>query len=352
MKFLNENKNRFTEDNKGSLLEYVDGGKIQNINPDQLSKILEVIAKKEIVIKDLPDWMYNINDGIKLGLNFEELLKAVEDSMNADELAAYIYTNSDPDKYDDLYPDNKELRLRANESLLLDESLFENIGEVKTYNITIFDNTATAERRPYSSYSEYLSEFETFTERHQNDLMALQSALLLVLGDNETTLDDIAYEYDVDIDDEEAIKDLLDDADPSDGSPFIISITEGNRVVYSGYDPRDYADDDDFNESLKEDFNSNDEITDWVYKVFDKDLIQSYKEFDWSDNSRSWIDHLLSNECDEAHEYGVDDPNDEDFEYTLEYNEKLNSGYQFNTKEEAIAFYNKLEKACDNYKGE
>lgn len=126
---------------------------------------------------------------------------------------------------------------------------------VKTYNITIFQNIACAERRPYNSEEEFKSEFVTHTEKHQDDLSALQSALQLVLGEDNTTLDDIAYEYDLDINDEETIKEFLDKADPSDGNPFVVSITEGNRVVYSGYDPRDYRDDD-FDESLTEDVQS------------------------------------------------------------------------------------------------
>ena len=114
---------------KSSLVETVDGGKIQNITPDQLTQILEILAKKDISIKQLPDYMYEINDGIKLGLNFEELMNAVRNSVNADELGAYIYHNSDPKKYDELYPNDRKA---------INESLDKDILSRETYTISVF----------------------------------------------------------------------------------------------------------------------------------------------------------------------------------------------------------------------
>ena len=93
---------------KERLLEYVDSAKITNITADQLGRIFEVLVKKDLPINQLADYMYQINSGIKLKIGFEELLKAVADSSNADELASYIYHNSDIDEYDKLYPGDRE----------------------------------------------------------------------------------------------------------------------------------------------------------------------------------------------------------------------------------------------------
>lgn len=90
------------------LKESVDGGKIQNVTPDKLTDILGRLAKKNIAIKDLPDYMYAINDGLKLEVDYNELLKAIETCVNADELNAWVYHNSDKEKYNQLYPDDYE----------------------------------------------------------------------------------------------------------------------------------------------------------------------------------------------------------------------------------------------------
>lgn len=135
---------------KSSLVETVDGGKIQNITPDQLAQILEVLAKKDISIKQLPDYMYEINDGIKLGLNFEELMNAVRNSVNADELGAYIYHNSDPKKYDELYPNDRKA---------INESLDKDILSRETYTISVsYEVPKNYKLKPNCKYTIYYAD--------------------------------------------------------------------------------------------------------------------------------------------------------------------------------------------------
>ena len=142
-----ERRRAKVESLKSSLVETVDGGKIQNITPDQLAQILEVLAKKDISIKQLPDYMYEINDGIKLGLNFEELMNAVRNSVNADELGAYIYHNSDPKKYDELYPNDRKA---------INESLDKDVVSRETYTISVsYEVPKNYKLRPNCKYTIY-----------------------------------------------------------------------------------------------------------------------------------------------------------------------------------------------------
>lgn len=135
---------------KSSLVETVDGGKIQNIPPDQLAQILEILAKKDISIKQLPDYMYEINDSIKLGLNFEELMNAVRNSVNADELGAYIYHNSDPKKYDELYPNDRKA---------INESLDKDILSRETYTISVsYEVPKNYKLKPNCKYTIYYAD--------------------------------------------------------------------------------------------------------------------------------------------------------------------------------------------------
>ena len=145
-----ERRQAKVESLKSSLVETVDGGKIQNITPDQLAQILEVLAKKDISIKQLPDYMYEINDGIKLGLNFEELMNAVRNSVNADELGAYIYHNSDPKKYDELYPNDRKA---------INESLDKDILSRETYTISVsYEVPKNYKLKPNYKYTIYYAD--------------------------------------------------------------------------------------------------------------------------------------------------------------------------------------------------
>lgn len=145
-----ERRQAKVESLKSSLVETVDGGKIQNITPDQLAQILEVLAKKDISIKQLPDYMYEINDGIKLGLNFEELMNAVRNSVNADELGAYIYHNSDPKKYDELYPNDRKA---------INESLDKDILSRETYTISVsYEVPKNYKLKPNCKYTIYYAD--------------------------------------------------------------------------------------------------------------------------------------------------------------------------------------------------
>lgn len=145
-----ERRQAKVESLKSSLVETVDGGKIQNITPDQLAQILEVLAKKDISIKQLPDYMYEINDGIKLGLNFEELMNAVRNSVNADELGAYIYHNSDPKKYDELYPNDRKA---------INESLDKDVVSRETYTISVsYEVPKNYKLKPNCKYTIYYAD--------------------------------------------------------------------------------------------------------------------------------------------------------------------------------------------------
>lgn len=145
-----ERRQAKVESLKSSLVETVDGGKIQNITPDQLAQILEILAKKDISIKQLPDYMYEINDGIKLGLNFEELMNAVRNSVNADELGAYIYHNSDPKKYDELYPNDRKA---------INESLDKDILSRETYTISVsYEVPKNYKLKPNCKYTIYYAD--------------------------------------------------------------------------------------------------------------------------------------------------------------------------------------------------
>ena len=166
-----ERRQAKVESLKSSLVETVDGGKIQNITPDQLAQILEVLAKKDISIKQLPDYMYEINDGIKLGLNFEELMNAVRNSVNADELGAYIYHNSDPKKYDELYPNDRKA---------INESLDKDILSRETYTISVsYEVPKNYKLKPNYKYTIYYADTDEdyFPERGETLNNLIQEAV-------------------------------------------------------------------------------------------------------------------------------------------------------------------------------
>jgi hypothetical protein len=95
--------------------EAINEGRIQAIPVDKLSDVLGVLAKKDVPMTDLEDYMIGIKDALKLGLDYNELLKVLENAFNPDELNAWVYHNSDKDAYNNLYPDD-EYKKVVNES--------------------------------------------------------------------------------------------------------------------------------------------------------------------------------------------------------------------------------------------
>lgn len=91
--------------------------------------------------------------------------------------------------------------------------------------------------------------------------------------------------------------------------------------------------------------NEIEELKSYFLKAYTQDSLGAYDN-EGGRGSDEWWKALVGNELDETHEYGLDTATDSDgeFDFTLEYNQKLNPQYQFKTPEEAKAFDQKLEK--------
>lgn len=87
-------------------------------------------------------------------------------------------------------------------------------------------------------------------------------------------------------------------------------------------------------------------LKDYFLKAYTKDVLDAYRDVDPEDleDGEDWFDAMLSNELDEMSDYGVEDGyvDEDSWEWTQEYNYKLNPKYQFKETSDAEDFYENL----------
>ncbi|WP_300924539.1 hypothetical protein [uncultured Clostridium sp.] len=99
---------------------FIDKDGIAFIHTTEQQKIFKVLQDKNILISELEDYMYQFNDALKLGFEFDELLDVLKQCDSVDEFAEFIYLHSDKDKYYQLYPEDKKV---VGESINIKEAL-------------------------------------------------------------------------------------------------------------------------------------------------------------------------------------------------------------------------------------
>lgn len=169
-----------------------------------------------------------------------------------------------------------------NESLKVKKNIKESVDNesLEDYEVTIFKNTACAERRQ-TKPGEADNDTQTETFSASSDLDAMQYVIGLVSGYDE---DEIKEEYP----DIESCKEYFDNKDWSDGSPFAIYIKSGDRFLYDSsttiddlideYSEEDYDYEDDEVDEF-EDYEDDDEVDEYDYEDEDEkksELIATY----------------------------------------------------------------------------
>lgn len=104
------------------LTEAVDKANISGVRIDVLTEILKALAEKGISARQGLEYMSQVNDALKTGIEVEDLLAAIRSVDNAEDLGKWVSDNANQEKYYQRYPDDTYGKAESLEKPMVESS--------------------------------------------------------------------------------------------------------------------------------------------------------------------------------------------------------------------------------------